>query len=142
MKNIIILFICLFTYNSHSQEEKESIYLFFDLKNNKKCIVEDGSGNKLSLNIYRKELKKDKVIFHICGEQFFLNKKTEIDTCNVKNIKNLNIKSLNYIKDKYQKENSFKHHVFKQINIVEKISETKIVKYLNVRWCCEWISED
>ncbi|SNR14830.1 hypothetical protein [Tenacibaculum jejuense] len=53
----------------------------------------------------------------------------------------LNIKSLEYIKNKYNKAREFKHHVFKKINIVEKISDTKIVNYYDVYWIGAWVED-
>jgi len=142
MKKIIYLLIYLFVSNIHCQEKKETIYLFYDLKEKKKCFKEDGSGNNLKIDFYKKERKKGKIIFHICDEKFLFDpKKQKKDTCSIKSLKNINFTNLDYIKDKYQKGNDFKHHVFKQIIIVEKISETQVVKYFNIYWCCEWIIE-
>lgn len=151
MKNIIYLFIYFIVFNIYSQEKKEEIYLFFNNSNNKKCKIEveysHDNDSKLDgytmVKEYRKEFKKNRTIFHICDEKFFFNPiEQKKDTCSIRSLKKLNIKTLDYIKEKYYKGNDFKHHTFKQINIVEKISETKIVKYFNVHWCCEWTIED
>lgn len=131
--------------------KKEEIYLFFDKTSNKKSkiAVESSKDNDgifdgyIIIKKYRKELKKYRIIFHILDEKFFFNpREQKIDTCSIRSLKKLNIKTLDFIKEKYDKGNNFKHHFFKQINIVEKISETKIVKYFNVHWCCEWTIED
>ena len=141
-KNIIYFIICLTTLNIYGQDKKETVYVLFDLKSQKKCIIEDGSGHNFKINMYRKENKKGKVIFNICDEKFNFNpKEQKADTCTLESLKKLNIKNLDYIKNKYQKGQDFKHHTFKQINIVEIISDTKIVKYFDVYWCCEWIIE-
>lgn len=151
MRKIIYLFIYFIFLNIYSQEKKEEIYLFFNNSNNKKCKIEveyshDNDSKLDGYNMvkkYRKEQKKNRVIFHICDEKFFFNpKEQKRDTCSINSLKKLNIKSIDYVKKKYQKGNDFKYHLFKQINIVEKISDTKIVKYFDVYWCCEWVSED
>ncbi|MGY0426792.1 MAG: hypothetical protein ACWIPI_08195 [Polaribacter sp.] len=145
MKKYILIF--LISINLFSQSEKETVYLFFDGNSKEKCkiIVESTYENPKGIEIvkkYRKEYKKGKIIFHICDEKFYFKPKVgKIDTCSIKVLKSLHFKNLDYIKNKYQKGQDFKHHTFKQINIIEKISEKKIVKYFGVYWCCEWTIE-
>lgn len=148
MKNYIKFLIFLSSLSTFSQNEKEAVNLLFNINKKEKCKinVEQTYKNKKGINFvdrYRKEYLKNTIIFNICGEKFIFNpKKQNTDTCSIKNLKKMNIKSLDYVKKKYINGKEFKHHSFKQINIIEKISDTQAVKYLNVYWCCEWVSED
>lgn len=128
MKYIIII-IFLFTFNSYSQGEKEVVYLLFDNNSLEKCTLEDGNGNKLKVNVYRKELRNDNTIFNICEEIFFLDKRYQIDTCSLEYLKKIKFETLKTIE--YKRKHSkyvFKNSVFKKIYLVEK-QKNKIIKY-------------
>ncbi|WP_442267313.1 hypothetical protein ACSIGC_06425 [Tenacibaculum sp. ZS6-P6] len=145
-KNAILLFIFLKSIIIFSQEEKESVFLFFDKNDKKKCAIEGESTyknpkGKYLANKFEKKKEKKRILFNICDERFSFNRNSKIDTCDIKNLNELNIKSLEYIKNKYNKGREFKHHVFEKINIVEKISDTKIVKYYDVYWIGAWVED-
>lgn len=147
MKNYIKFLIFLSSISIFSQTEKEIVNLFFNINKKEKCKlnIEQTYKNKKGIKFidrYKKEYLKNTIIFNICGEKFVYNlKKQNMDTCSIKNLKKMNIKSLDYVKNKYTNGKEFKHHSFKQINIVEKISDNKIVKYFGVYWGGEWTTE-
>ncbi|MCV6628599.1 MAG: hypothetical protein OIF50_01940 [Flavobacteriaceae bacterium] len=146
MKKLIFLFL-LFNY-SQAQDSKEVVYILFDKTSHDICKteVEETYENKEGVQIvkkYRKKIEDNKTVFHLCDQKFIFNPKKHKKVYRTTDyIQKLAVKSLEDIKEIYYKGNDFKHHTFKQINIIEKISETKVVIYKNVYWCCEWVSED
>lgn len=146
MKNYV-KFLIFFSYVSiFSQTEKETVNVFFsNEKATCKIDVEQTHKNKKGLDFiekYKKEYFKNKIVFNICDEKFIFDfNKQKKDTCSIKNLKKINIKNLDYLKKKYKNGKEFKHHTFKQINIIEKISDNKIVKYYSVYWKGEWSIE-
>ncbi|MGG8498101.1 hypothetical protein ACQY1Q_16975 [Tenacibaculum sp. TC6] len=149
MKSIICLISCLLTCNIiFSQENKETIYLLFNNDNKKTCKVEtefshdnDGviDGYKTT-GKYRKKNTKNFIYFNICDEKFSFNrKKNKVDTCNIYYLKNIKFSTIDYINKKVKSSNLgylFKNSIFKNIYIIEKISEKTIVKY-KVSWAGE-----
>ena len=136
MKNltlIITMFTFLFCF-SQKKEEKEIVYLLFDKQSKEKCIVEDGSGNSLKSNKFRKEFQDNHIYFRICDEIFTAHKtKSFKDTCSIKALENIKLVNIKYLKDKYNSSYNFKHHVFKKIYFIEKLPNNKIIKY-EVGW--------
>lgn len=144
MKNYIYILIFMISLKLFSQSKKEVVHILFDKYNKEKCKIniEQTYRNKKGISFvekYRKEKKNNKIIFNICDEKFIFNyEKQKIDTCTIKSLNRFNVKSLDYLKSKYQKGRDFKHHIFEKINIIEKISDKKIVKYYGVYWSGEW----
>lgn len=147
MKKILVLFIYLINLNSYSQDTKETVYLLFDQFSEDLCQiqVEQTYNNPKGiekLKKYRKETKRGKTVFHICDEKFLFDpQKQKKDTCIIKSSKEFNFTELDYIKEKYQNGQDFKHHVFEEIIILERVSDTKFIRYYDVYWCCEWTIE-
>ena len=136
MKKSLLIVVLLNAFVVLAQgNEKEEVFILFDLTSDKKCLIEDGSGNFNYEKFFRKKRETKRIIFHVCDQEFGFEINQPIDTLN--SIKNLNIKGIDYIKRKYQEGNDFKHHVFKKIYILEKLSNDRILKY-DVTWCCEW----
>lgn len=146
MRKVVVFLMFVFFNSLNAQKNKEVIFLYFD-KSKEKCKIEVESTNKspegfLIVDMYKKVIKEKKVIFKICDEKFFFNLRSQKkDTFKTKSLKDFQFKTINYIKEKHQKGKDFKHQTFKKINIIEKISNDKVVKYFNVYWCCEWMSE-
>ena len=141
MKYLWIVLFFLSPIIIFSQSEKEKVYILFNETSKEICNKEDGSGNLITIKIYKKERKRKKINFHICDETFIYTKgKSEIDTCNSKILKNVKLQNLDYLLKSYNESEDFKHHVFEKIFIVEKISESKIVKH-EVYWPGEWTIE-
>ena len=147
MKNYLKILIFLSSLSFFSQNDKETVNLYFNANKNEKCKinVEQTYKNKKGVTFidsYRKQFLKNRIVFNICGEKFIFNpKKQKADTCSIKSLKKINIKSLDYIKKKYENGKEFKHQSFKQINIIEEISDKKIVKYFGVYWSGAWTNE-
>lgn len=121
-------------YSFSQTEGKETVYLLFNRQSKEKCIIEDGSGNSLNLNKFRKEFQGNHIYFRICNEIFTAHKtKNSKDTCSIKALDNLKIVNFEYLLDKYNSFNEFKHHVFDKVYLIEKISKDKIIKY-EVTW--------
>ena len=139
MKKITLTFLLLTTLLCFSQNiKKETVYLLLDLKSNEKYILEDGSGNSKYVNKYRKEIQGNYIYFKICDEIFSTHKfKGFKDTCSIRALNNLKIVDLKYINNKKSKS-ILKYNPFEKIYIVEKISNTKIIKY-EVAWIDDWI---
>jgi len=124
-----------------SQSEKEKVYILFNETSKEICNKEDGSGNLLTIKIYKKKSKGKKINFHICDETFiYIEGKSERDTCNIKILTKVKLQNLDYLLRKYNESEDFKHHVFEKIYIVEKISDEKFIKY-EVYWSGEWTIE-
>ncbi|MFD0992833.1 hypothetical protein [Tenacibaculum geojense] len=140
MKNLTLILFLVSTLMCFSQErKKETVYILFDNQSNEKCIVEDGSGNSLNVNKFRKEYEDygNIINFKICNETFGFNKtKSFKDTCSIKALENIKLVDFEYLIKKYNSLNEFKHHVFDKIYFVEKISKNKIIKY-EVGWVDE-----
>lgn len=143
MKNIIILFLIFSTNYSFSQTEgKETAYLLFNSQSNENCIIDDGSGNSLNLNKFRKEFQGDHIYFRICDEIFTVHKtKSFRDTCSIKALDNIKVVDFEYLIKKYNSSNEFKHHVFNKIYFMEKVSKDKMIRY-EVTWIDEIIMID
>ncbi len=142
MKHPLILIIFfLSSILSFSQTKKEIVYILFDKTSKEVCSVEDGSGNLLTIKKYR-EVDNNKVInFHVCNQKFVYKKETsKKDTCSTNILTRINLKDLNYLLQKYHENKEFKYQVFEKIFIVEKVSESIIVKY-DVNWSGEWTIE-
>ncbi|MDD7915281.1 hypothetical protein [Polaribacter ponticola] len=140
-----ILLILIFVYPiitlSQNNNEKENVYLLFDLNTKRKCIIEDGSGNSVKNNKYRKEIQGNYIYFKICDEKFSTHKfKSFKDTCHIRALDNLKIVDLKYINEK-KSQSILKYNPFEKIYIIEKISETKVIKY-EVIWVDDWLEVD
>jgi len=142
MKKITLTYLLLTTLLCFSQNvKKETVYLLLDLKSNEKCIFEDGSGNSSYVNKYRKEVQGNYIYFKICNEIFSTHKLKGLkDSSSIKALDNLNIVNLKYINEKKSKS-ILKYNPFEKIYIVEKISDTKVVKY-EVIWIDDWVMVD
>ena len=134
MKNIIYLFICLFVYNLHSQEKKETVFLLFDSNSKKTCKIEVEStyNNPKGIEIvskYRKEYEKNHITFYICEEIFVLDRKSKIDTCDIKYLSKIKFETLQTIESKRAiSKYAFKNSVFEKIYLLEK-QKDRIIKY-------------
>ena len=105
------------------------------------CIIEDGSGNSVKNNKYRKEIQGNYIYFKICDEKFSTHKfKSFKDTCHIRVLDNLKIVDLKYINEK-KSQSILKYNPFEKIYIIEKISETKVIKY-EVIWIDDWLEVD
>ncbi|WP_046758701.1 hypothetical protein [Kordia jejudonensis] len=137
MKNLTLLLLLSTFFCFAQKQEKETVYLLFDNMNEDKCNVEDGSGNSEKLNKYRK-LNDTKISYLIiCNEYFAYDyKKSKVDTCSINILANLKIVDLAYI-EKKKSENVMRYNPFKKIYIIEKISDTKVIKY-DVTWIGDW----
>tara|TARA_B110000902_G_C14175405_1_gene538474 strand:- start:56 stop:481 length:426 start_codon:yes stop_codon:yes gene_type:complete len=131
MKNYIYIIILMFWGFSFSQSKKEKIYLLFEPNNSEKFEIEDGSGNILNINKYRKKTTKNYTTFYILEESFVLDKKDKIDTCSIKHINKIKFETLQTIKNKrkiLKSEYFFKNSIFKKIYLIERFKD-KIIKY-------------
>mgnify|MGYP006090942737 CR=1 FL=1 len=129
MKNIICLFVCLFVYNLHSQEKKETVFLLFDSNNKKTCSTGESTKYGEIVNKYRKEERKNRTIFYICEEAFVLDKRDKIDTCNIKYLRKIKLETLQTIESKRGvSKYAFKNSIFEKIYLIEK-QNNKIIKY-------------
>lgn len=126
--------ILVFVYNSYSQEEKEVIYLLFDEKSKEKCkiYVEQNYENNKGISFvkrYRSKKEKDNIIFYICEEIFYLDKRHQIDTCNFKYLQKIKFETLKAMNQKRKNSKyAFKNSVFKKIYLVENKND-KVIKY-------------
>ena len=129
MKNIIYLFIYLFTYNIKSKKKKETVYLLFDSKNKKTCIIGESKKYGEIVNKYRKEERKNRITFFICEESFVLDRRGKIDTCDVKYLSKIKFETLQTIESKKgASKYAFKNSIFEKIYLIEKHKD-KIIKY-------------
>ncbi len=143
MKHIIIVIIFFSSTFSFSQTKKETAYIFFDKTSKETCEIEDGDGNLLKVNKYRKVKENKRIKFLICNEVFLLKENTMIDTCSIDNIINIKfqtVEELNKEISSLDKLYFFKNNEFENIYIIEKISESKIIKN-KVYWSEEWTIE-
>ncbi|WP_430409134.1 hypothetical protein [Kordia sp.] len=138
MKNLTLLLLLSTFFCFAQKQDKETVYLLFDMKSTETCIVEDGSGNSERLNKYRKFKENNLTFLVICNEQFAYNhKKSKLDTCSIDMLTNSKIVDLEYIKKK-KSENVMRYNPFKKIYIIEKISNDKVLKY-DVTWIDDWV---
>lgn len=123
MKNLIIIFFILSSISSYSQSrEKESVYLLFNSQSKEKCIIEDGLGNSLNLNKFRKDFNAEYIYFRICNETFTSHRtKSFKDTCSIKSLDNIKLVNLKYMNEKKAK-NILRYNPFNNIYIIEKKS--------------------
>ncbi|WP_075344105.1 hypothetical protein [Tenacibaculum agarivorans] len=131
MRKLIHTSLYLFLFSLNAQIKKETIFLNFESYIKEKCLIEDGSGSKMQILKYRKEMSKKRTLFKICDEQFTLNNKVKIDTCNLdylKKIKFSTIEEMNKKWDNNRKEDLFSSSAYEQIFILEK-NNNKIIKY-------------
>ena len=131
MKKLTLVLLLLTSLFSLAQKtEKETVYLLFDTTSNEKYIIEDGSGNSLQQNRYRKEINKKFIKFKICNDLFLFNKMKNVkDTCTMESLKGIKTVDFNYLEKKHAESKEFKHHVFEKIYFIEKISRNRILKY-------------
>ncbi len=137
MKNLIfILFLCT-SFILYSQSKKsEDAYLIFDNTSSKKCLIESGDGTTRQTNFFRKVLEEKRILFYLCDEAFYFSTENKVDT--ITSVDSLFIKRLPDLKKDYNKSSSFKHHVYDNLYILEKVSPNSFLKY-KVYWCCEWV---
>ena len=143
MKSIVIIFLMFLPIYTFSQtEEKETVNLLFNIQSKERYSGEDGSGNSLSLNKFRKELQGDYIHFKIGDETFTTHVSDSYkETCSINILSKINLVDINYLLKKHDGSNEFKHHVFDKIYIIEKISEDKVIKY-EVSWIDEILMID
>ncbi len=148
MKKLILITILLIPFFVLSQtKKKEIVYLLFNENKKEKCKIQVEQNYENSKGVdyvkrFRKKTNKNEVYFSVCNEDFIYTKGiSKTDTCSIKALKNIKIVSLDYLLKKYYTDNELKHHVFKKIYFIEKINETKIVKY-EVYWSGEWSTKN
>ena len=103
MKKIILILSLITPFFIFSQiENKETIYLLFDLNNKEKNIlIEDGAGNSEKVNKYRKKYVGNVILFYIGEETFGFNKsKSKKDTCSINFLKYIKLADINYLTKK------------------------------------------
>lgn len=138
MKNLTLLIILFFSFSCLGQEEKETVYLFFDLKSKEKCKVDIEGKGYLSLNKYRKGTAGDFTSFYICNEQFSShNSRSYREVIEEGAIADYNIVNLEYIR-KAKGKTILRYNPFKKIYLLERISKDKIIK-IEVAWIDDWI---
>lgn len=129
MKNIIYLVLYLSICNIHSQEKKETVFLLFDSNNKKTCVIGESTKYGETVKKYRKEKKEQRITFYICEEIFTLDRRSKIDTCNVKYLNNIKFETLQTMDSKRgASKYAFKNSVFEKIYLIEKY-KNKIIKY-------------
>ena len=113
MKTMWILLISISLVFSYSSQEKETVYLFFDIKSNNAIKVDLETTKKT-------KYYKNKDTFHIEGQPFKI--KTEIGLIMSKEQSNITYVSIDYLRKKWKESQLFSSlNVFKKIYIVEKI---------------------
>lgn len=140
IKELILISFFLFSLICFSQnKKKETVFLLFDKQSDEKYLLEDGSGNTIEVNKFRKEVQGEHIYFKICDEIFSTHKtKSFKETCPIEYLDSIELVDIIYLKEKYDAEFEFKHHVFDKIFFIEKISAKKIIKY-EVSWVDEII---
>ncbi|AMC11411.1 hypothetical protein Lupro_09115 [Lutibacter profundi] len=152
IKYKILMLFLISTINCISQSKKETVYILFDGNSKEKCRLEveyssDNDGRLdgyQTVNKYRKKYKNNRIIFEIYNENFVFDKqKFEPDTCSVQNFNKIKLETIESINKKVKDSDLgylFKNSLFNKIYLVEKISETRIIKY-EVYWAGELTSE-
>lgn len=142
MKIIIIICFLFSSMLFHTQQQnKEIVYLLFDEKSEEQCKVAVEGKGYLNVNKFRKEFQADYIYFRICDETFSTHKtKTFQDTCSIRALENLKIVNLEYINNNKSKS-ILKYNPFQKIFIIEKISNSKMIKH-EVAWVDNWIMVD
>jgi hypothetical protein len=135
LKSKFTFILFLVSFSIISQNKKETVYLLFDNHSKEKCKieVEQTYENKEGIDVvkkYRKEKeRKNHITFYICEEIFTLDKKSKIDTCDVKYLSKIKFETLQTLESKRGiSKYAFKNSVFKKIYLVEK-QKDKIIKY-------------
>lgn len=134
MKNYLYILAFISTINFYAQSEKESIYLLFDYSNGEICQEAKETDKKVHrIKKYRKFKKSNgNIVFFICNERFtFIAKKNKKELCPITSINTF--KDIQYMLKKHAGHKNFKHHLFKKIFIVEKVSLSNVIKY-EVNW--------
>ena len=146
MKKMIVILLFFPLFLGAQTEEKETVYVLFDVKSNEKCTVEieqtyDNKSGIEFVKKFRKKVKSNKKItFYICDEIFGLRKKQQIDTCSTQLLKKVAFKDLRYLnaqRDALKPVNFFKNSVFKKIYFIEP-HDDYVIKY-EVIWITDLI---
>ena len=136
MKNYRFFLILIIFSNFNFSQSKERKYLMFNIFSSENYEYEKGNGKKETRDMYIKETKKNgDIIFYVKDKMFRYYKKTnEIDTCNVKYLKNITFSNLRSLEKKVNNINPYyPYKVFPNLYLVEKTSDSLLIKY-KVKW--------
>ena len=136
MKNYRFFLILIIFSNFNFSQSKERKYLMFNIFSSENYEYEIGNGKKETRDMYIKETKKNgDIIFYVKDKMFRYYKKTnEIDTCNVKYLKNITFSNLRSLEKKVNNINPYyPYKVFPNLYLVEKTSDSLLIKY-KVKW--------
>lgn len=131
---ISLILAFLFLSISYAQE-KETVYLNFDLNSKETCKTPKEGGGYLNIKKFRNIKQKNKDIdFYICKELFLFKSGLKPDTCTIKYLKNIKISKIEDLKKIVKIENPlYPFKVFEKVYLVDKINDSTIVKY-DVKW--------
>ncbi|MCW9706978.1 hypothetical protein [Fodinibius salsisoli] len=119
----------------------DTVYIFFDTSSTETCTVDvEGKGYQ-EVSKFRKEDIENYKIFDICSEEFvFVKNKASKDTLVLRKRSDIQFQDIGFLTEAYKnaKPKKFKHNIFDQIYIVEKISKDKYIRY-SVGWVDESI---
>ena len=136
IKKALLVLTFLFFCIAYTQE-KETVYLNFDLNSKEMCKTLKDGGGYLDIKKYQKiksQSKKSNYRFYICDELFLFKRGLKPDTCTIKYLKNIKISNLINLKIEVNKINPlYPYKVFPNLYLVEKINDSIIVKY-KVKW--------
>ncbi len=134
---ILILLLILGDSRKKSNSEKGIVYLCYYDNSTETITIKTKFGKYVKVKNYNKTIDSDGVIiFDIGTESFEFNtKKQVVKRFSKKDLKKYKIKKIDYLLKKYTKikDEEFKEHVFKKINICL-IGSDFIEIYYNVRW--------
>ena len=129
MKKIIIMVIIAIQFTSLSQDKRETVYIYIDLKSTKELCNPIRKSNSFNNQAYNKEENGTKIVFTICKEKFIFNKKNSFKDISSKHLEKFKIETLSYLLLKHKMSKSFKHDVFEKIFLIEKINDDQFRKY-------------
>ena len=140
-KFIILLLFSLNSFYLFSQEEKETVYLLFDVDSQEKCKVAAPDDKYQNIKKYKKNIKTDFITFTICEHIFeHIKGRHKIETSARDSLSKLNIKDIDYLFDKDNK--GVLYRIENGINtfIVEEINNSKIIIY-EVHLLAVWVEK-
>ncbi len=138
MKNLIYLLLFFNFQHLLQGQEKSTVYLFFDLNNNKKCVIPKGDRCRYyglkKIKKFEKNKQKKKVDFYICRELFVFDEKSKLDTIPAKTFKKIKFFDIWSLKKIVNNKNPlYPNIVFKKIYLVEPVNDSLFIKY-DVIW--------
>lgn len=131
-----VLFIsCLGFFQLLFCQQKDKVYILFDLKSNQTCeVYKDGGGLTKQRKFQIIHQRDGDIDFYVCKELFTLKKGLKPDTLSINFLKDIKFSETENLKKIVDEVNPFyPFKVFKKVYLVEIINKTSLIRY-DVKW--------